>query len=129
MKTPFSEVSDRYQWAESSGPINVRCNYAAMDIAAPKRMPQTLVDEFREFLLDRYGEQAVQVFDQRVGGGDVKDLVGNGLTSDAVKNLVKRIQDASRDFAADDPVFLRMVEKVFQDEGNTVARRFAVKQG
>lgn len=48
-----------------------------MDVPAPKSMAQTLLDEFRAFLLDRHREQAAQVFDQRVGGGDVKDLVGD----------------------------------------------------
>ena len=99
-----------------------------MDIPAPKSMAQTLLDEFRAFLLDRHGEQAVQVFDQKVGGGDVKELVGNGLTSYAVKQLSKKIKSASREFANDDPEFLAMVEKAFQDEAKTVARRFAGNQ-
>ncbi|MFT5527149.1 MAG: hypothetical protein ACI9HK_005131 [Pirellulaceae bacterium] len=71
-------------------------------------------------LLDRHGEQAVQVFDQRLGG-DVKDSIGNGLTSYAVKELVRKIKVTAREFAADDPEFLEMVEKAFQDEARTVA--------
>ena len=91
-------------------------------------MAQTLLDEFRAFLLDRHGEQAVQVFDQKVGGGDVKELVGNGITSYGIKELVKKIKVAAREFAADDPEFLGMVEKAFRDEARTVSRRFAGKQ-
>lgn len=101
---------------------------AAMDVPAPKSMAQTLLDEFRAFLLDRHGEQAVQVFDQRVGGGDVKDLVGDGLTSYGVKQLVQKIKTAAREFASDDPEFLGMIEKALEDEARTVARRFARKQ-
>ena len=105
-----------------------RDSQAAMDIPAPKSMAQTLLDEFRAFLLDRHGEQAVQVFDQKVGGGDVKELVGNGITSYGIKELVKKIKVAAREFAADDPEFLGMVEKAFRDEARTVSRRFAGKQ-
>ncbi len=41
---------------------------------------------------------------------------------------MKKIKVAAREFAVDDPEFLGMVEKAFQDEARTVARRFAVKQ-
>lgn len=100
---------------------------AAMDIPAPQPESGTLIQAFREFLREKHGERAVQVFDQRVGGGDVKELIGNGLTSYALKELVKRVKNAARDFAADDPGFLAMVEKAFRDEARTVGRRFAGK--
>lgn len=107
---------------------SIHAGQASMDIPEPQSMAQTLLDEFRAFLLDRHGEQAVQVFDQRVGGGDVKDLVGDGLTSYGVKQLVQKIKSAAREFASDDPEFLGMIEKALEDEAKTVARRFAKKQ-
>ncbi len=99
-----------------------------MAIPAPQAANDSLIDAFKEFLRERHGEQAVQVFDQRLDGGDVKELVGNGLTSYAVKQLVQKIKSAAREFAANDPEFLGMIEKAFRDEAKTVARRFAGKQ-
>ena len=58
----------------------------------------------------------------------MKGLVGNGLTSYGVKQLVQKIKTAAREFANDDPEFLAMVEKAFQGEARTVSRRFAAKQ-
>nr|ADY58764.1 exocyst complex component 3 [Rubinisphaera brasiliensis DSM 5305] len=99
-----------------------------MDVPAPNSMAQTLLDEFRAFLLARHCEQAVQVFDQRVGGDDLKGLVGDGLTSYGVKQLVQKIKAATRKFASDDPEFLGIIEKALEDEAKTVARRFVKKQ-
>jgi len=61
-------------------------------------------------------------------GGDVKNLIGNGLSSCAVKTLTRKVKSAAAEFAADDPEFLSIVEKAFEDEARTVARRFAAKQ-
>ncbi len=90
---------------------------------------QTLGDEqvtekFRAFLFSRLGEDAVRVFDQRLNGADVKELVGDGLTSYAIKQLVKTIKSSARDFFSDDPDRLAMIEKAFEAEARTNARRF-----
>ncbi|QDU95790.1 hypothetical protein [Lignipirellula cremea] len=46
----------------------------------------------------------------------------------AVKQLVQKIKSAAREFAANDPEFLGMIEKAMEGEARTVARRFAGKQ-
>ena len=45
----------------------------------------------------------------------------------AVKELVKKVKAAAREFAFDKPKFLSMVEKALEEEARTVARRFAGK--
>lgn len=101
---------------------------SAYDLPAPQPESETLIQAFREFLREKHGQAALDVFDERLEGGDVKELIGNGLTSYALKELVKRVKNAARDFAADDPGFLAMVEKAFRDEARTVGRRFAGKR-
>jgi len=99
--------------------------------AIPTHQPYSdeLIDAFRDFLRDRHGEAAVEVLNQRLrlANADTKDLVGRpGLESAyKVKKVVQAIKQAAREFAADDPQFLAMIERAMQDETRTLQKRFA----
>jgi hypothetical protein len=86
-----------------------------------------MIEAFRQFLRLHHGEVVLQVFDHRFGGGDVKKLVSAGLSSYAIKEAVKRIKAAGREFAADDPELAAMIDRAFRSEAETMARRFSAK--
>ena len=92
--------------------------------AAAQPSNDTLLDEFREFLGQQLGQQAVTVFDHRLDGRDTKELVGqNGMTSYRIKMTVQAIKSAARQFAQGDPTFLRMVDRAMAEEERTVGKR------
>ncbi len=66
------------------------------------------------------------VLDQRLDGGDTKELIGKqGLeTSYRVKQVVGQVKDALKTFSRDQPEFRNMVQKALEDEANTLERRF-----
>jgi len=97
---------------------------AAQHLPAQQQSSDSLLDEFREFLRQQLGPQAVAVFDHRLEGRDTKELVGqNGMTSYRIKLTVQAIKSAARQFAQGDPSFLRMVEKAMREEERTVGKR------
>ena len=101
------------------------------DVAATPRADGEIVDEFRNFLLRRFGDAGdavVRVFDHRLeDGGDTKDLVGNapGLESAyKVKKAVAELREAIRMFAAGDPELSRRLDGLFAQQQMTFDRRF-----
>jgi DNA-directed RNA polymerase specialized sigma24 family protein len=102
---------------------------SAMDIAAPAPTSHALIDQFRDFLRRRYGAAAVEVLDQRLEGGEVKELIGQpGLeTSYRLKQVVQAIKQAAEEFAQDEPELLSMIRRAMASEAETVARRFTAK--
>jgi hypothetical protein len=100
------------------------------DVAATPRADGEIVDEFRNFLLRRFGDAGdavVRVFDHRLeDGGDTKGLVGSpGLeTAYKVKRAVAELKDAIRMFAAGDPELSRRLDGLFAMQQRTFDRRF-----
>jgi hypothetical protein len=88
-----------------------------------------LIEDFRNWLEFRYGDAALRVFDHRLAGDDVKELIGRpGLeTSYKLKQAVQQIKTAAKVWAARDPVFLSRVEKLLADEKKTFEKRFGSK--
>jgi hypothetical protein len=86
----------------------------------------SLVDEFRDFLRSQLGPAAVTVLDQRLIGGDTKELIGQqGIeTSYRLKKLVSDIKEAAKRFAMGNPEFQSMVQNAFARESRTMEKRF-----
>ena len=86
----------------------------------------SLVDEFRDFLRSQLGPAAVTVLDQRLIGGDTKELIGQqGIeTSYRLKKLVSDIKEAAKRFAMGNPEFQSMVQNAFERESRTMEKRF-----
>ena len=94
----------------------------------------TIIEKFRNMLQTRSGDLAVAVFNARMEGWQMKDLIGLPELSHpsryVVKRVVQEIKAAARDFAqrSNDPDFLRHVERMMDAEKLTVARRRAAAQ-
>ncbi len=103
---------------------------AAMDLPVRQSQSETLIQAFREFLLEKHGQAALDVFDERLAGGETKSLVGQpGLeTSYKIKKVVQAIKKTAEEFGAGDPEFLALVRRAMEEEAETVTRRFAQKQ-
>ena len=88
-----------------------------------------LIQDFIDFLRKRLGDLAVRVFLHRLHGRETKELFDDpGLgrpTRHRVKQMVKEIKDAARDFAArsGDPAFVNMVQRAMSREAETVGKR------
>jgi DNA-directed RNA polymerase specialized sigma24 family protein len=97
---------------------------AAQHLPSRQQSSGTLLDEFREFLRQQLGSQAVAVFDHRLEGRDTKELIGReGMTSYRIKLTVQAIKSAARQFAQGDTSFLRMVDRAMREEERTVGKR------
>ena len=94
----------------------------------------TIIEKFKPFLQTRHGDLAVAIFNARLEGRQMKDLVGlpelDRPGRYVVKRVVQEIKTAARDFAQamDKPEFLWRVERLLNAESATVARRTATTQ-
>jgi hypothetical protein len=100
-----------------------------LPVDAPSRRVQTtesLVDDFRDYLRTELGPAAVTVLDQRLVGGDTKELIGQqGIESSyRLKRMVQEIKEAARRFAVGNAEFHHMVTRAFEKEAQTMERRF-----
>lgn len=98
----------------------------------PGRSPYSgVLDEFRRLVAERLGPLAAAVLDQRLEGGDVKDLVGGSEfgapTAYGVKRAVTEIKKLARWFAerSGDAGFLAKVERAMAGEAAAAAKRVA----
>ena len=84
-----------------------------------------LIRDFVEFLHRSLGELAVRVFLHRLTGGETRELFGNAGSRHEIKQAVKDIKAAARDFAArsGDPAFVNMVRRAMGQEAATVGKR------
>ena len=87
----------------------------------------TLVQDFIEFVWERHGELAASVFQHRLAGGEIRGLFGRVGSRHAIKQAVKDVKEAAREFAArsGDPAFVGMVEKAMAGEKETAGKRRA----
>ena len=85
----------------------------------------TLVQDFIEFVWERHGELAASVFQHRLAGGEIRGLFGRVGSRHAIKQAVKDVKEAAREFAVGDLEFQKMVEKAFADEATTTKKRRA----
>lgn len=87
---------------------------------------EDLVHDFRVWLRQRHGEPAVTVFDARLNGKDIKNLIGqDGIPSAyALKLIVSQIKSAAVLWAGTDPVFQLKVRRLMDAESQTLAKRF-----
>lgn len=69
------------------------------EIAGPQAAGSDgIIEAFRQFLRRRYGEPVLHDFDHRLAGNEVRELIGPGTTGYAVKEAVKQIKAAAREF-------------------------------
>ena len=107
---------------------------AADELPARSSAPEDdekLIRGFRELVRQRLGGLGVAVLELRLGGGEVKSLVGcRDLGSPGkwvVKRVVGEIKELAREYAASlgDPELLRRVEKAMASEEETIEKRRA----
>jgi len=103
-----------------------RSNELPQDAVASTVRDESLISDFRNYLQTELGPVATTVFDQRLAGLDVKELIGQqGIeTSYRLKKIVAEIKEAAKRFASGKPDFRNMVQKAFEDEARTIERRF-----
>jgi hypothetical protein len=100
----------------------------SFDAPAKERTDSEIIDEFRSFLVTRFGDHVVRVLDHRLEGDvDTKDLVGTapGLESAyKVKKAVNDLKAAIRMWAGSDPELTQRIERLVAEERRTLARRY-----
>ena len=97
----------------------------AMGLPAPEKgLSQTLVDEFRDYLRLRAGDEAVQILDARLSNVRMKDLSSEFGSSYRVKEIVKVLKQTAAEFAADDPEYFELVRKAMEEDSEKVGKRF-----
>jgi len=95
-----------------------------------EKQPQSqedLITDFRQWLGKTLGDSAVVVFDARLDGRDVKDLIGTAVgipTAYALKRIVQQIKAAAVRWAGTDPAFQEKVRRLMDAEAKTVSKRF-----
>jgi hypothetical protein len=100
------------------------------DLSSRSVVEDGTLDSFRAWLRLRYSPLHQVVFDHRLDGGDTAELVGtHDLTQYRIKQIVKDIKNAVRDYARNDPDLLQMVLKAFSSEAMTMTRRFGAVGG
>jgi hypothetical protein len=91
-----------------------------------------VVDEFQRLVAQRLGRLALAIFDARMEGRNMKDLVGLSSIGTPSAFLLKReiraIKQLAQHFAqrTGDSTFAAMVEKAMDAEKRTVKRKAAV---
>lgn len=91
------------------------------------RDEEDLITDFRRWLEDQHGIPAVVVFDARLDGRDIKDLIGIAVgipTAYALKKIVQQIKSAAVRWAGTDPSFQEKVRRLMDADATTVAKRF-----
>lgn len=86
-----------------------------------------LITDFRRWLKAQHGMPAVVVFNARLEGRDIKDLIGTAIgvpSSYALKRIVQQIKSAVVRWAGTDPAFQVKVRRLMDAEAATVAKRF-----
>jgi hypothetical protein len=112
---------NRRKWMQNADPT-----------AIAERTPQRsagnseIIDVFRRLVKERLGELALSVLDQRLSGGETKELVGIGTQSAFyVKQSVQSIKELAQRFAVKigDNSFADMVSKAMAAESETIEKR------
>ncbi|WP_237225498.1 hypothetical protein [Rubinisphaera sp. JC750] len=99
-------------------------NIHQMGIPAPdKNLSQTLVDEFREFLRLRAGNEAVEILDARLSNVSMKSIADERGSSHRVKEIVKVLKHTAKEFAADDPMLDGLIRQAMEEESERVRKR------
>ncbi len=119
---------NRRRWMVSADPGVMAAQHVG-------RQPYSdLIDQFRSLVAQRLGRLALEILDRKLAGEDVKDLVGLASIGTPSAFLLKRetraIKQLAHQFAAQsgDPGFMRLVDRAFDAEAATVARRQAARQ-
>jgi hypothetical protein len=102
-----------------------------VEILNPSARPvdmDDVIERFRLYVRNNYGEITAFVLDHRLEGGDTRDLVNSRpelSSSYSVKEIVKAIKRAAVRFAAGDPDLLAKIQMAMEAERRTLGRRFA----
>lgn len=88
---------------------------------------EDLITDFRRWLEMQHGIPAVVVFDARLEGRDIKELIGVAVgipTAYALKRIVQQIKATAVAWAGTDPVFQEKIRRLMDAEKQTLDRRF-----
>ena len=91
-----------------------------------------LIADFRQWLGAQHGTPAVVVFDARLEGRDIKDLIGTAVgipTAYALKKITKQIKASAVTWAGSDLGFQEKVRRLVDAEQATFAKRLASAAG
>jgi len=94
-----------------------------------KALPNNIIGEFRQLVLQRLGRLALTILDARLGGEELKGLMGRSElgspTAYQLKREVGEVKRLAQQFAArsGDSEFLRLVKRAFDAEAVTFAKR------
>ena len=123
------KTRNRRRWMTSHDPSIMAGQYAG-------RAPYSdLIDQFRNLVAQRLGKLALEILDARLAGEDSKKLVGKAANGTASAYYIRRETSAlkrlAHQFAAQsgDPGFMRLVDRAFDAEAATVAKRHAARIG
>jgi len=98
------------------------------EVAGPQSSSgENTIEAFRQFLRLRYGETELRAFDHRLAGYEVRELIGQGMTSYGVKDVVKQIKAAADEVATNDLKQAAMTDRAVRSEAETVAKKFSAK--
>jgi hypothetical protein len=94
-------------------------------LGAPPPSHALLAQEFQDFLRARYGELHARVLHHRLSGGETRELFGRAGSRYEVKQVIRDIKTAAKDFASrsGDPAFVNMVKRAMAGERETVEKR------
>ena len=93
-----------------------------------------IIGEFRQLVLQRLGKLALAILDARLGNEELKGLVGRSelgsLSAYQLKREVGEVKRLAHQFAArsGNSEFLRLVDRAFDAEATTIAKRQAARQ-
>ena len=117
------KTRNRRRWMTAVDP-------AVMAGQFPGRAPYSdLIDQFRQLVAQRLGSLAAAILDQKLAGEDANKMVGKAEFGTPSAFLLKRetraIKQLARQFASEDPRFLRLVNQAFDAQRQTVEKRKA----
>ena len=103
-------------------------------VALAERLPSRpvhsgVLEAFRQLVAHRLGALATTILDWRVGGLEIKDLVGHpefgSPTTYMIKREVRAIKTLAQQFAteSDDPAFMEKMRHAMNASAKTAAKR------
>ena len=99
------------------------------ELPARQTWSQDLIQNFRRLVKNQIGDLGLSVLDARLARQELKSLVGDpelgSPTRSVLRRIVREIKDLAKDFAKNDPGFLRQIERAVGREAVTASKRLA----
>ena len=86
-----------------------------------------LIDQFRSLVAEKLGPLATAILDRKIAGEDSSKMIGKAEfgTPSAfyIRRETRAIKELARQFASEDPRFLRLVNQAFAAQSATATKR------